>query len=50
MVGKAAVLIFAQHNMVKHGDAEELAALFEASSKNTLFWARSRITAGMVVR
>lgn len=35
--------------MVKHGDAEQLATVFEAPRQGAVFWARSRISARMVV-
>lgn len=49
VVRKAVVPGLAQHNMVKHRDAEQLAALFEAPSQGAVFLTGSRIAAGMVV-
>lgn len=50
MVGEAVVPVLAQHNVVKHGDAEQLAAVIESTSQGAIFLAGSRIAARMVVR
>lgn len=49
MVGKAVVPVLAQHNMVQHGDAEQLAAFLEALSQSPVFLTGNRIAAGVVV-
>lgn len=50
MVGEAVVPVLAQHQMIKHDDPEQLAALFEAPSQGAIFWTGRRIATGMVVR
>ena len=50
MVGEAVIPVLAQYQMIKHGDAEELATLFKAPSQGAIFLAGSRIAARMVVR
>ncbi|CAE6732340.1 hypothetical protein NSPZN2_100421 [Nitrospira defluvii] len=49
VVCKAVVPVLAQHNVVKHGDAQQLAPIFKSPSQSTVFWARTRIAARMVV-
>lgn len=49
MVGKAVVPALTQDQMIKHGDPEQVASLFEASSQGTIFLTGSRIAAGMIV-